>query len=125
MAAPLPALVGREDGSRCHRCVVSPFERTYNPGMERTETRIDRVLIERARERARREGREESELIEDALRRYLGEVGEREAGLLRSGISESLDAARDRREREGIPELSEEEAMRLAIEEQHAYRRGD
>ena len=92
--------------------------------MERTEARIDRVLVERARERARREGRGESEVIEDALRHYLGEVSEHEAGLLRLGISESLDEARDRREREGIPELSEEEAIQLAVEEQHAYRRG-
>ena len=90
--------------------------------MERTEARIDRALVERARERARREGRGESEVIEDALRRYLGE---REAGLRKPSISESLDAARDRRESEGVPELSEEEAMRLAVEEQHAYRRGD
>lgn len=88
--------------------------------MERTETRIDRALVERARRRAREEGRGESELIEDALRRYLSEAGE--AGLRRPSISESLDRARERREREDIPELSEEEAMRLAIEEQHAQR---
>jgi len=44
------------------------MKRTYNSGMERTETRIDRELVERARELARREGRDESELIEDALR---------------------------------------------------------
>lgn len=89
--------------------------------MERTETKIDRILVERARERARREGREESELIEDALRRYLGETSESQ----RSSISESLDRARDRREHEGIAELSEEEAMRIAVEEQHVYRRGE
>lgn len=88
--------------------------------MERTETRIDRILVERARRRAREEGRGESELIEDAFRRYLSEVGE--AGLRRPSISESLDRARERREREDIPELSEEEAMRLAIEEQRAWR---
>lgn len=84
--------------------------------MERTETRIDRELVERARERARREGRDESELIEDALRRYLDR---------RASISESLESARRRREASGIPELSEEEAMRIAVEEQHAYRRGE
>lgn len=103
--------------------------------MERTETRIDRVLVENARKRARREGRSESELIEDAVRRYLeeaaGEAGGEEMGVSRpssaSGTSivslgESLDKARDRREREGISELSEEEAIRIAVEEQHAYR---
>ena len=89
--------------------------------MERTETKIDRVLVERAREQARREGREESELIEEALRRYLSEAGENR----QPGISASLDSARERREREGIPEPSEEEAMRIAVEEQHAYRRGE
>ena len=89
--------------------------------MERTETRIDRGLLKRAREQARREGREEAELIEDALRRYLSEAGEDS----QPGISASLDSARERREREGIPELSEEEAMRIAVEEQHAYRRGE
>jgi predicted transcriptional regulator len=87
--------------------------------MKRTETRIDRELVERARERARREGRDESELIEDALRRYL------DRDLRRASISESLENARKRRETAGIPELSEEEAMRIAVEEQHAYRRGE
>jgi metal-responsive CopG/Arc/MetJ family transcriptional regulator len=91
----------------------------YNQGMERTETRIDRRLVERARSRARREGRDESELIEDALRRYLDEAGDRPS------ITESLERARRRREASGIPELSEEEAMRIAVEEQHAYRRGE
>ncbi len=87
--------------------------------MERTETRIDRELVERARERARREGRDESELIEDALRRYL------DRDRRRASLSESLENARRRREAAGIPELSEEEAMRIAVEEQHAYRRGE
>lgn len=91
----------------------------YNPDMERTETRIDRKLVERARELARREGRDESDLIEDALRRYL-DRDDRVAS-----ISESLEDARRRREASGIPELSEEEAMRIAVEEQHAYRRGE
>lgn len=84
--------------------------------MERTETRIDRELVERAR----REGRDESELIEDALRRYL----EEEYSPPRT-LSDLADLARKRREAEGIPELSEEEAMRIALEEQRAYRRGE
>ncbi len=79
--------------------------------------RIDRELVERARELARREGRGESELIEEALRRYLDRR--------RASISESLENARRRREAADIPELSEEEAMRIAVEEQHAYRRGE
>ncbi len=55
--------------------------------MERTETRIDRELVERAREQARSEGRGESDLIEDALRRCLDHGGGR------AGISGSLDLA--------------------------------
>lgn len=56
--------------------------------MERTEARIDRGLVERAREAARKEGRGKSELIEDALRRYLDHNGGRVS------ISETLDRAR-------------------------------
>lgn len=90
-----------------------------NPGMERTEMKIDRELVERTRERARRDGREETEVVEEALRRYLDRENRRPT------ISESLDNARRRREAAGISELSEEEAMRIAVEEQHAYRRGE
>jgi len=82
--------------------------------MERTETRIDRVLVERAR----REGREESELIEDALRRYLGEDGEETFG-------EILDRVADWQREHGVEPLSEEEAMKLAVEEKHAHRHGE
>lgn len=86
--------------------------------MERTETCIDRILIERACERARREGREESDVIEDALRRYLDEAGEETFGEILNGV------AAWQRER-GVETLSEEGALKLAVEEQHAYRRGE
>ncbi|MDQ3436340.1 MAG: hypothetical protein M3491_03195 [Actinomycetota bacterium] len=86
--------------------------------MERTETRIDRVLVERARERARREGREESELIEDALRRYL-DGGEEET------FGEILDRVAAWQREHGIDPPSEEEAIKLAVQEQHALRRGE
>jgi Arc/MetJ family transcription regulator len=86
--------------------------------MERTETRIDRTLVERARARARREGREESEIIEDALRRYLGEAGEETFG-------EILDGVAAWQREHGVEPLSEEEAMKLAVDEQHAHRRGE
>lgn len=100
------------------RSVILHPERTYNQGMERTETKIDRVLIERARERARMEGREESELIEDALKRYLGEAEEETFGEILDGV-----ATWQREHR--VKPLSEEEAMKLAVEEQHAPRRGE
>lgn len=83
--------------------------------MDRAETRIDRELIERARERARREGREESDLVEDALRRYLDD--ETFGGI--------LDEVADWQERHGVERLSEDEAMKMAVEEQHAHRRGE
>lgn len=84
--------------------------------MERTETRIDRELVEQARERARREGRGESEIIEDALRRYLSESRERSFREIFADV--------DAYQREhGVKPLSEEGAMKLAVEETHAYRR--
>lgn len=86
--------------------------------MERTETKIDRSLVERARELARREGREESDVIEDALKRYFGEVGEETFG-------EILDGVAAWQREHGVEPLSEEEAMKLAVEEQHASRRGE
>lgn len=39
--------------------------------MERTQTKVGRVLVERARERAHEEGREEFDVIEDALKLHL------------------------------------------------------
>lgn len=84
--------------------------------MDRAETRIDRRLIERARERARREGREESELVEDALRRYLDDE--------EKTFGDILDEVADWQERHGIERLSEDEAIEMAVEEQHAHRRG-
>ncbi len=58
-------------------------------------------------------------MIEDALRRYLDREDRRPS------ISESLESARRRREALGVSELSEEEAMRIAVEEQRAHRRGE
>ena len=51
--------------------------------IERTDTRIDRALLEAVRRRAAKEGRDEEELIEEAVGRYLtgGPSGER-GGLL-------------------------------------------
>ena len=86
--------------------------------MERTETKIDQGLVERARERARKEGREESDVIEDALRRYLGEA-------VGGSFGEVLDGVAAWQRKHGVEQLSEEEAMKLAVEEQHASRRGE
>jgi Arc/MetJ family transcription regulator len=86
--------------------------------MERTETRIDRSLVKRARERARKEGRGESDVIEDALRRYLGEAIGVPSG-------EVLDSVAAWQREHGVEQLSEEEAIKLVVEEQHASRRGE
>ena len=84
--------------------------------LDRTETRIDRELLDALRALAAEEGRDEYEVVDDAARLYLRH--HRRPGI----ISESLERARERRERLGIPELPEEEALRLAVEEQHAHR---
>lgn len=89
--------------------------------MERVETKISRELLEAVRDRAREEGRDSSEIIEEAVSRYL--LRARDATQRPRDLLEVLDSmARYRRER-GVEELSEEEAMRLAVEEQHAWRR--
>ncbi len=88
--------------------------------MEKTklETYVSGELREVLRGRAAEEGRPETELVEEALADYLYSVplpGEATPGLL------------ERVERYqrllGTPPLSEEEAMKLAVEEQHAARR--
>jgi hypothetical protein len=83
--------------------------------MERTETKMDRELLEALRRRAAEEGREEYEVLEEAARFYL-EHGRR------ASITELIERARERRERAGVPEPSEDEAMRIAVAEQHAHR---
>lgn len=94
----------------------------YNGAVERVETKISRNLMEAVREHARQEGRDSSEIIEEAVSRYLLRV--RDAAKRPRDLLEVLDSMdRYRRER-GIEPLSEEEAMRLAVEEQHAWRHG-
>jgi len=83
--------------------------------MERTETKMDRELLEALRRRAEEEGRDEYEVLEDAARFYL-ERGNR------ASITELIERSRERRERAGIPEPSEDEAMRIAVAEQHLHR---
>ena len=43
--------------------------------IERAETKIDREMLEGVRRRAAEEGRREEEIIEEAVGRYLREVG--------------------------------------------------
>lgn len=81
---------------------------------------MDRELLEALRDLAQEEGREEYEVVEAAARFYLSHAPKHGVS-----ISESLDRARERRRASGIRELTEEEAMEIAVAEQHAYRRGD
>lgn len=84
--------------------------------MERTETKMDRELLEALRLRAAEDGRGEYEVIEDAARFYL------KHGSPQATITGLIDRARERRERSGLPELPEDEAMRIAVAEQRAHR---
>ena len=69
----------------------------------RVTVEVDGTLIERARDRSGRPGRQADEVVEDALLLYLG--------------FRALDEA------QAESELTEEEAERIAYEELHAMRR--
>jgi predicted transcriptional regulator len=85
---------------------------------EKVRTEIDAELLEAVRRLARQQGRDESAVIEDAIRRYVSASSGRPGTL--AELFERID--RGRKER-GVEPLSEEEAMRLANEELHAMRR--
>lgn len=82
--------------------------------VEKQSTQISAELLEELRRRAQEQGRTETDVLEEAVKRYL----ERPRSL--AELFERID--RGQRER-GVEPLSEEEAMRLAVEEQHAWRR--
>lgn len=88
---------------------------------ERTETRVSRNLLEAVRERAIAEGRDESEVVEEALRRYLAGSPDNEE----RSFGEIFAKVDEYQRRHGVEPLSDEEAMKLAVEEQHAHRRGE
>jgi len=74
---------------------------------------ISPELLEELRRRAREQGRPERELLDEAVKSYL----ERPGSL--AELFEEIDQGQ--RER-GVAPLSEDEAMRLAVKEQHAWR---
>ena len=78
------------------------------------QTEISPELLEELRRRAREQGRSERELLEEVVKSYL----ERPGSL--AELFEGIDQGQ--RER-GVAPLSEAEAMRLAVEEQHAWKR--
>lgn len=87
---------------------------------DRRSTEVDAEVLAELQKRAGEQGRILRELVDEALRLYLAELDRpRRPG----GLNELL-ARIDREQRErGVEPLSEEEAMRLAVEEQHAARR--
>lgn len=78
------------------------------------QAEIDAELLEELRRRAREQGRPERELLDEAVKSYLQRPGSLEE------LLERIDQGQ--RER-GVEQLSEDDAMRLAVEEQHAWRR--
>lgn len=78
------------------------------------QVEISPELLEELRRRAHEQGRPERELLEEAIKSYL----ERPGSL--AELFEGIDQGQ--RER-GVAALSEGEAIRLADEEQHAWRR--
>ena len=78
------------------------------------QAEISPELLEELRRRAREQGRPERELLDEAVKSYL----ERPSSL--AELFEGIDQGQ--RER-GVAPLSEDETMRLAVEEQHAWRR--
>jgi hypothetical protein len=76
---------------------------------QRATFSLDPEVLRAARVAAARAGRRDSELVEDALRSYLA-----------IGVLDEIW----RRRPADAPDLSDEEALRLARDEQHAARSG-
>ena len=76
---------------------------------ERATFSLDAEVLRATRVAAARAGRRDSEIAEEALRSYLA-----------IGVLEEIWRSRPT----GAPELSDDEALRLARSEQHAARQG-
>ncbi len=81
---------------------------------ERQSTEVSADLLEALRRRAEDQGRTEADVLDEAVRRYLERSGT---------LDELLKRIEQGRRNRGVEPLSEDEAMRLAVEEQHAWRR--
>ena len=77
---------------------------------QRATFSLDPDVLRATRVAAARAGRRDSELVEEALRHYLA-----------IGVLEEIWQRRSA----DAPELSDEEALKLARDEQHAARAGD
>jgi hypothetical protein len=90
--------------------------------MRRATIDISSEVLDAVRSAAEEQGRDERELVEDAVRFYLlaSMPGRRE-----ETFDEILDSVAEWQRARGVEALSEEEAIKLAVEEQHAARRGE
>jgi hypothetical protein len=91
--------------------------------VEKPRTEISSELLRAVRQLARRQGRAESEVVDEAVLRYLDFVlywqsGEAEAE--RRASRDDFRALLDRMSSRF--DLDPDEAMRIAVEEQHAFR---
>ena len=78
------------------------------------QVEISPELLNELRRRAREQGRTERELLDEAVKSYLERPG---------SLAELIDGIDQGQHERGVAPLSEDEAMRLAVEEQHAWRR--
>lgn len=93
--------------------------------MGRSKIDIDDGLLTGLRRLAEERGREERELLEEAVRTYLQHGPPNVAGI---GIGGEVSGGRDEfiallERMSSRFDLDEEETMRIAVEEQHAWRR--
>ena len=90
---------------------------------DRSRTEINTELLEKLRQIAVEEGRSEEEMLEDAVQYFL--LGRAYFAIKSSPrrIEELFDSLDAWQRKSGVEALSDEDAMRLAVEEQHAFRR--
>jgi len=84
---------------------------------EKQRTEIDAGLLEELRRVAREQNRREDEVLEEAVRRYLTSGARRSRDLI--DLFDRIDRGQEER---GVEPLSDEEALRLANDELHAWR---
>lgn len=88
------------------------------PGGAVVQAEIDDKLLTEIRRLAGEQGRSERDLLDEAVLGYLRDQVRKSGSL-----SDFFERVERWREVRGVEPLSEEEAMRLAVEEQHAWRR--
>jgi Ribbon-helix-helix protein, copG family len=102
---------------------------------EKVRTEISSELLEALRRLAEEQGRSESEVLDEAVRFFLGSYAYFTRIAVHSDVDietlfpwgfnmrELLDRVDAWQRERGVEPLSDEEAMRLAVEEQHTSRR--